>query len=505
MLKGIDDLLDKITMYRLLLYYLIGLLIVAVGLSIVGDLHYSPLVIIASTLILVGACWAINRTLAFIFSAPINSESSLITAFILALIITPKLGLYDVLFLLAAAGLAMGSKYILTINRKHIFNPAAIAVVLTAFGPRQAASWWVGSAVLLPFVIGGVLLVRKLRRGQMVTIFLLAVLATTIVYTVLSQGNIVTALKEATLSSPMFFLGFVMLTEPLTLPPVKSKQTWYALLVGVLVPPQVHLLSLYSSPELALVIGNIFAYIFSPKTKLFPVLKQKVKIANNTIDFIFSGGQPIEYQPGQYMEWTLPHKNMDGRGSRRYFTLASSPTEPDIRLGVKFYESGSSYKKALLDINSETPIVAGQIAGDFTMPRDPNQKLAFIAGGIGITPFRSMIKYLLDTGEERQVTMLYSVRNAQDMAYKELFEEARQRIGLRTTYALTGNGAVLPNEHCVPGFITKQTIQEQIPDYMERVFYISGTHAMVVSMQHILSELGVSKSHIKVDYFPGYA
>lgn len=506
MFKMIDDVLDRITMYRLLLYYLIGLLVVAVGLSVVKDLQYSPITIVASTLILVATCWVVNRLLAYIFAAPVNGESSLITGLILALIITPKFGIYDILFLLAAAGLAMGSKYVLTINRRHIFNPAAIAVALTALGPRQAASWWIGSAVLLPFVvIGGLLLVRKLRRGQMVLSFLLAVFVATIIYTLIGHGNVVTALKEAALSSPVFFLGFIMLTEPLTSPPTKKKQAWYAVLVGALLPPQVHLLNLYSSPELALIIGNIFSYIISPKTKLFPVLKEKVRIAADAVEFVFTPGQKLAYQPGQYMEWTLPHLDTDKRGSRRYFTLASSPTEPNIRLGVKFYKQSSSYKKALLAMDSDTPIVAAQIAGDFTLPKDPNQKLAFIAGGIGVTPFRSMVKYLLDTGDNRSVSMLYSARNAQDVAYKELLEEARQKIEIRTTYALTDTGTNLPDSYSIAGFITKQTIEEQIPDCLERTFYISGTHSMVTSMQDILVGLGVSKGHIKVDYFPGYA
>lgn len=506
MFKFIDNFLDGITMYRLALYYLIGLLLAAVGLSVAGDLQYSSVTIAASALILVGACWGINHMLAYIFTAPVNGESSIITALILALIITPKLELYDVLFLLAAAGLAMGSKYVLTINRRHIFNPAAIAVILTALGPRQAASWWIGSAALLPFVIiGGVLLTRKLRRGRMVSSFLLAVFAATIMYTLLGRGNVLTALREAALSSPVFFLGFIMVAEPLTSPPKGQKQAWYGVLVGALMPPQVHIFRLYSSPELALVIGNIFSYIISPKAKLFPILKEKVRLTGDAMEFVFNPGQKLAYQPGQYMEWTLPHSSTDARGSRRYFTLASSPTEPDIRVGVKFYPQSSSYKKAMLAMDSGTGMVASQIAGDFTLPKNPNQKLVFIAGGIGITPFRSMVKYLLDTGEQRQITILYSARNEQDIAYRELFEEAHRKLGIRTIYNITDARASLPNTYATAGFITAQTIKEQIPDYMERTFYLSGTHAMVASMQDILSSLGVSKNHIKIDYFPGYA
>jgi len=506
MLSAIDALLDRVTMYRLLLYYLIGLLIAAVGLSIFGDLHYNPLLIAMSALILVTGCWIANKVFAIVFDAPTNVESTHITALILALIITPANSLNGVMFLLAAAGLATASKYILAIKSKHIFNPAAIAVVLTAIGPKQTASWWVGSAVMLPFVlIGGILLVRKIQRGRTVITFFISVILATCFYTLLAKGNIVTNLDKTLLSSAVCFLAFVMLTEPLTSPPTKAKRTWYAVLIGALFPPQVHILSVYSSPELALIIGNIYAYVVSPKAKLFLRLKQKIRLTPDSVDFVYTPDRQLSYRPGQYMEWTLAHNGVDSRGNRRYFTLASSPTEADIHLGVKFYEKGSSYKRALLTMDNQTTIVASQIAGDFVLPNDPNQKIVFIAGGIGVTPFRSMIKYLIDTNQKRIVTLLYSAKTQQDLAYRQIFEEARQKLGIKTIYNLTDSAPNPSGLYEKPGIITAELIKTEVPDYQERVFYISGTHAMVVAMRTILQSLGVAHHNIKEDFFPGYA
>jgi ferredoxin-NADP reductase/Na+-transporting NADH:ubiquinone oxidoreductase subunit NqrB len=505
MLKSVDKLIDNITMYRLLLYYLIGLLLVATGLSVFGDLHYQPLHILISTLILVTACWCINKAFAYIFEAPTNSESSIITALILALIITPNPTGYGITFLLAVSGLAIASKYLLTIRRKHIFNPAAIGVVLTALGPRQSATWWVGTATLLPFVLaGGMVITRKVGREKMVYSFFVSTTLATVLYSVLSHANVITSLHNMILSSSMFFLGFVMLTEPLTSPSTSKKQVVYAALIGAILPPQAHIFNFYSSPELALIAGNIFSYVFSPKTKLFPTLKEKITIATGTADFVFNPGRKLSYKPGQYMEWTLPHSKTDSRGNRRYFTLASSPTESDLRIGVKFYENGSSYKKALMDMNEDTPVVASQIAGDFVLPKNKSQKIVFIAGGIGITPFRSMVKYVLDKNEQRVITLLYSARTRSDIAYKHIFEEARQRIGLKTIYTLTDERSVADESYNRSGVITAELIKDEIPDYVQRIFYISGTHQMVVAIQEILSELGVSKSQVKVDFFPGY-
>jgi ferredoxin-NADP reductase/Na+-translocating ferredoxin:NAD+ oxidoreductase RnfD subunit len=488
------------------MYYLVGLLIAAVGLSAAGDMHYSAIQIAISASVLVLSCWLINKVFAYIFYAPVNPESSILTGLILALIIPPSLGNFGFLFLLAASGLAIASKYILTLREKHIFNPAAIAIVLTALGPRQNATWWVGTAVMLPFVLaGGILITRKVRREYMVGSFLIASTIATLAFAIIGRSSLPGSLHNMILSSPLFFLGFVMLSEPYTSPTTKNKQIVYASLVGILLAPQFHLGHFYTSPEIALVAGNIFAYIVSSKTKLFPILRNKIKIAQDTVEFAFIPDRKLAYKPGQYMEWTLPHDHADSRGSRRWFTLASSPTEDQLRLGIKFYDEGSSFKAAMLDMDQNTPIVAAQIAGDFVMPHDTDKKLVFIAGGIGITPFRSMIKYLIDTGQQRSVRLLYSARTEADFAYKDVFDNARQNLGIKTLYVVSDKDAVTSAPNTVPGIINADLIMRYIPDYADCMFYISGTHPMVEAIQDVLHQLGVSHHHIKSDFFPGYA
>ena len=505
MLSYIDRLLEKVTMYRLLIYYLGGLLVAAFGLSLFGDLKYKPLYILISTVILVLGCYLINKIFAQFFTAPVNPESSIITGLILSLIITPDPTGFGITFLLAAAGLAIASKYILSVRMKHIFNPAAIAVVLTAQGPHQSASWWVGTAVLLPFVlIGGLLVVRKIHRTKMVLGFFISSFLATILYSLIGKTGVMTGLHNLIFSSAMFFLGFVMLTEPLTSPTTTKKQAWYGILVGILLPPQAHLFSYYFSPESALIVGNLFAYIISPKTKLFPTILQKIRIAASSAEFVFNPNQKLAYQPGQFMEWTLPHSDTDSRGSRRYFTIASSPTEEDIRIGIKFFDKGSSFKDALLDIDQNSQIVASQISGNFIMPKDKSKKLVFIAGGIGITPYRSMIKYLIDKNQKRDVILLYSVTNDKEISYKKIFEQARESLGIKTIYTVTDDDAVASESNTRKGFINAEFIKREVPDYQDRIFYISGTQGMVSALYKALISLGVSRKQIKTDYFPGY-
>lgn len=500
----IDSRLDRITMYRLLLNYLVALLGAAILLSALGYLAFNPLAIAVSAGYLVGVSVLANRIFAAAFHAPSNPESSLITALILALIITPSASLQNFLFLTAAAGLAIASKYILAIRGRHIFNPAAVAVALTAIGAGESASWWVGNPALAPVVIiGGVLLVRKIRRGQMVAAFVLSAVVTTAVFAVMGHGSVVGTIQKTFLESALLFLAFVMLTEPLTSPTLVRQQHWYGGLAGLLFPPQVHLFALASTPELVLLISNTYAYIVNPKIKLLPKLLKRESWGPNVHDFIFALDQPISYQPGQYMEFTLPHRKPDERGSRRYFTLASSPTEKTLRLGVKIYPQGSTFKQALQAMTATTPIAAAQLGGDFVLPKDPALKLAFIAGGIGVTPFRSMVKYLVDTNDSRPVTLLYSERNVAELAYGDVFAAARTKLQTKVVYTLTDPGAAVP-DGMHAGVITPGLIKAEVPDYIERIFYVSGPHTMVTAMQSALKSLGVPGHNIKQDFFPGY-
>lgn len=498
----LGDLIDGITMYRLLEYYLIGLLAVAMLLGAIGSLAYSPVTIAFSAAFVVAVCWLTNYIFAKVYNVPSNPESSILTGLILSLIITPQTSLEAAGFLAAAGGLAIASKYILAINHKHIFNPAAIAVVLTAFGPQESASWWVGNTALLPFVIvGGVAIVYKLRRIKMVGLFFVVALLSTAVGA-LSQGNVPTVLQATLLHSSLLFLGFVMLTEPLTSPTIWSRQWIYATVVGICFTPQLHVGGIYATPEIALLMGNIVSFAMTPRVKTLLQLAGRLQWGGITKDFLFIPEQAFSYSPGQYMELTLPHDHTDARGSRRYFTMASSPTEDALRFGVRFSPSGSSFKSAFDAMTSHTLISGGQVGGDFTLPNDPDRKLAFIAGGIGITPYRSMVKYLLDTDQHRSVVLLYGERSIDDITYHDVFEEARQRIGVQTTYVVSDADTV--NENTRHGRITADLIQTEVPDYLDRLFYVSGPHVMVREIRAALQKIGVARQNIKVDYFSGY-
>ena len=141
MIKLIDDLLNRITMYRLVLYYLIFLLIIAFLMSVIGVLTYDPYALLVSVGFLLAICVVTNRVFASIFKVPTNVESVYISALILALILTPIKSIDDLWFFGWVAVWAMASKYIISIKGKHLFNPVVFAITLTYFTINRSASW----------------------------------------------------------------------------------------------------------------------------------------------------------------------------------------------------------------------------------------------------------------------------------------------------------------------------------------------------------------------------
>ncbi|MFA6552024.1 MAG: oxidoreductase [Candidatus Paceibacterota bacterium] len=509
MLDFIDNFLNRVTMYRLVLYCLTFLVLASTVLSFFGMLPFSPASIVFTAVIFTAVCFVVNKIFEKVFEAPTNVESLYITALILTLIVSPiDFSNYSASLpiVLWSSIFAMASKFILAIGKKHIFNPAAFSVLLTAIVMGQYASWWVGSASMSIFVLlGGILIVRKIKRTDLVAGFFMGAFITVGVFGMINDQGLYQVWSGLVLNSPLLFFGFIMMTEPLTTPPSRWLRVSYGVLTGFLFAPPVHLFFAYSTPETALLAGNIFSYIVSPKKKLLLKIKEKIAVAENTFEFIFKPDSTFNFSPGQYMEWTIPHEKPDNRGNRRYFTIASSPTEAEIRFGTKFYENGSSFKKKLKEINEKDPIVASGLSGDFVMPKDKNKKLVFVAGGIGITPFRSMIKYLTDKNEKRDIVLVYSNKTASEIAYKKIFDDAEYKIGLKTVYTVTDQKEMPINWLGFTERLNAKMIASQIPDYSERIFYLSGPHSMVSGFRNTLIEMGVSRSKIKTDYFPGFA
>lgn len=495
--------LARITMYRLLFYILIFFVLAAVAVASLGLIPYSPLDIITSLLELLLVCWLVNQLLARLFRVSPNVESQYITALILALILTPgplatNWGIYAL-----AGATAMVSKYVLVWRRRHIFNPAALGSVIVGLVLHQSASWWMSVPHLAPLVLlGGMLIVIKTRRVAMTFGFLFLYLLLNLVVSHTAPAQWLSVSLGMIKQSPILFFGFILLIEPLTSPPSGSARIGFGLTTALLaILYQVKIPVAYTF-ELGILSTNLITRLIWSEARILLRLKRKTELAANVFGFWFTPDAPMHHRPGQYLEWTLPHSHPDSRGIRRYFTIASSPTENDVLLAVKILPANSSsFKRALAGLVPGATLLAAHVEGDFTLPLDPSRKLFFIAGGIGVTPFRSMFKYLIDSREKRDIVLFYAAKSPDEFAFHDLFKTAEKKVGARTVYVASEPDRSWTGR---TGYIDPELIREEVPDYRERLAYISGPEPMVVAFQKMLVGMGMSNNQIKRDFFPGY-
>lgn len=494
MLAWIDGFLNRTTMYRLVLYHLIVLVAVGVAAAAAGWLPFSPLALAGSVAVLVAVGWGTNWLLAKMLKVPVNVESPFISGLIVSLVMTPATTWSEVMVLAAVAAFAMASKYVLVIDKRHVCNPVAIALLALFVSGYGAASWWVSSSVMWPVVaLGGWLVVRKLQQERMVAVMIAVALLTFVGSALASGVDVVAGIRQMLVASPLLFFATVMFVEPLTAP--VRRQLLYAVLVGVLYSLPIQVGRWFATPELALVAGNIMAAIASPNVRRVLRLVEKIQTGPELYDFVFAAERPVQFQPGQYMEWTLSHRRADSRGVRRYFTVAASPTEQHLRIGVRFNPKPSSFKRRLLALKEGDMIVASQVAGDFVLPENSSQPCVLIAGGIGVTPYRSMIQYLLDKQEKRPITIFYAAKTEAEFVYRDIFDRAQRELGIRTVY--------VPED--TAGRLSADVIQQHVPNISECVCYVSGPRGMVMAFEGMLQTIGVPRAQIKTDFFPGYA
>lgn len=498
-------------MYNYMLYWLIVLIVAAVVLSYFGVLAYNPWQMAISAAVVYGACKLWNWLFGKLFKVWPNWESSAISGVILGLIMGPEVGWTDLWKLVVIGGIAMLSKFVVVWRRRHIFNPAAFSAVVGALTLGLGASWWVGTLPILPFVvIGGLLFLRKVRWFHLSISFLLAycaMVAGLYVYqnpVLVSANDIFSYVVNTLAYSPILFFSFIMLTEPLTMPAGKQHRIIYGIAIGILAAMVPYWFNIPYALELSLLIGNVVALVLFGNTRRFLKFMGKQTLAANTVAFNFAADQKLAFQPGQFLLWTLPHKKTDFRGHRRYFSIASSPTEDNLSIVTKLAEKSSSFKRTLQQIATGQTLVASNLDGDFVLPPDDHQPLVFIAGGVGIVPFRSMIKYLMDKKLQRPITLFYSNNQKGEITFQDLFDQAQKEFGLKTVYTLTDKEHLPSDWKGKVGYIDAEMIKTEVPNHQSALYYISGPDPMVRAMEKTLRSLSIPRRQIKTDYFPGY-
>ena len=503
----VDVFLDRYTAYR---FTLIGLGIVAGVAFIESLLHwlvYPPIELILSLVILLFATKTTSALCTlYIKSAP-APESAYITALILFLVLSPLQSSSDAIVFFIAGAVAVLSKYVLAWKKVHVFNPTAVALFAVSVAGTGLVSWWVATPVLFPFVlVVGLLVAQRARRTGTFLTFAFMVLLIFGIRSELSGTFSGSALSQFVLTTPLLFFGAFMLIDPQTSPLERGNRSWYAVLVGILSFFSFTLGPVTSSPELALLVGNVLAYITGKRKRFALSLQDVTQLSKEVYEFRFLPNKEPQFLPGQYMEWTLPHKSADSRGVRRYFAMTSSPSEHFVRFVTTIPVECSSFKEALFSMRNvskkhrekkENVIFATNVTGDFVLPKDPAQKICMIAGGIGIAPYMSMFRHLASKHERRDIVLIYSVKAPNDFIFQKEIDSFKDAIGLSVLY-LPIDFTELSQWEGPTGNITHAYVTKLVRDFTKRAWFISGNAEKVDEYQQLAESLGLSKGDLKV-------
>ncbi len=226
-------------------------------------------------------------------------------------------------------------------------------------------------------------------------------------------------------------------------------------------------------------------------------LLKKQDEATDIKSFFFEPEAEVSYKPGQYFYYTLTKLNYpDARGDTRHFTISSSPTEgKTLRLTTRIREE-SGFKKTLDEL-----VLGGEVKGEgpggtFFMDENTTGNHIFLAGGIGITPYRSMIKFIFDKKMSVNISLIYSVKNKEVIAFKEELDEISQK---------NSNFKMRIVDSSTEGHVNDKIISEVSKDIANPTYWISGPPEMVDAMEGVLiTKLKVPVTQIRPEKFTGY-
>ncbi|HBQ50400.1 hypothetical protein A3B42_02795 [Candidatus Daviesbacteria bacterium RIFCSPLOWO2_01_FULL_38_10] len=215
----------------------------------------------------------------------------------------------------------------------------------------------------------------------------------------------------------------------------------------------------------------------------------KKEIAEGTLQVTFTTSEPFTFKPGQYTSVRIAN-------STKHFSIVNSPDEKGI-ISIATRLRDSDFKNSLQKLAIGAQIELGPISGSFILPQDISKPLVFIAGGIGITPYISMLRYVTEQKLPYKITLLYSNRDQNSSAY---LQELKNIPNLKLILTMTEDQAWTGEKRKIDaGFI-----KEYFPALNENLYFVVGPPVMVEAVQKALLKAGVDISNINIENFTGY-
>jgi ferredoxin-NADP reductase len=232
-------------------------------------------------------------------------------------------------------------------------------------------------------------------------------------------------------------------------------------------------------------------------------IKEKREVAKGTLMVVFDLlGREVDFRPGQYFWVTLLDPPYDDeKGPRRHISVVTSPTERGV-LGLCTRLRDSAFKRSLAELPVGREVDVEEPKGSFVLPEETDEPYVFVAGGIGITVFRSMLRYIGEKGLPHRVTLLYSNRDRESAAFLvELQELERTNPNFRLVATMTDDPGWEGETRRIEAGFLRDHLGEDLAAYR---YMVAGPPAMAEAMVELLESVGVPEDRVRSDSFSGY-
>jgi ferredoxin-NADP reductase len=234
------------------------------------------------------------------------------------------------------------------------------------------------------------------------------------------------------------------------------------------------------------------------------ILKGRDGLCDGTTALYFEKPGGFKFKPGQFANFTLDSVITTDAGCiTRSLSIASAPHEKDLMVAMRMRDTGFKRIAGALPIGA--PFLMEGPYGNLILHRDVGRPAVFLAGGIGITPFRSMIRHATEVGSAHKIFLFYSIRRLEEAAFlKELREIEELNLRFKFIPTITRPDGISDHWRGELGHITEPMLMSWLPDFQVPIFYIAGPPGMVAGMREMLGVAGVSDDDIRAEEFAGY-
>jgi ferredoxin-NADP reductase len=233
-------------------------------------------------------------------------------------------------------------------------------------------------------------------------------------------------------------------------------------------------------------------------------LSQRRDVAEGTMAFHLERPTGFQFKAGQYMNVTLiDPPETDAEGNTRSFTIASAPFEADLVFASRM--RNTAFKRTFKTVNLSSELRISGPFGSFTLHTDTSRPAVFLVGGIGITPFRSIILQATKDRLAHKLYLFYSNRRPEDAAFLDELQTVEKQ---NPNYKFIGTMTDMRNSQRVwqgeTGHITPRLLTKWVRDLKGPIYYTAGPPGMVAAMRQMLTNGGIGEDDIRTEEFTGY-